>query len=83
MKVFTRCYYCGCKLQVTTEKTKEETTFICPSCHKVNTLDTCEEITTITDIVPTDNTTNSNKTPIMTEQLALEQLKTFCETCPF
>jgi len=84
MKVLTLCDYCGCKLQVTTDKSKEETTFMCPSCNKVNYLDLCKiitntsGITATTNIVSTNNAINSNKKPVMTEQLALEQLKAFC-----
>ena len=84
MKVLTLCDYCGCKLQVTTDKTKEETTFMCPSCNKVNYLDLCKIITktssttATTDIVSTGNAIGSDKEPVTTEQLALEQLKAFC-----
>jgi len=84
MKVLTLCDYCGCKLQVTTDKSKEETTFMCPSCNKVNYLDLFKIITktssttATTDIVFTGNAISSNKKPVMTEQLALEQLKAFC-----
>ena len=75
MKVLTLCDYCGCKLQVTTDKPKEETTFMCPSCNKVNSFIT--ETATTTNIVSTGNS-SVDKKPVMTEQLALEQLKAFC-----
>jgi len=84
MEVLTLCKGCGCKLQVSTDETKATTTFICPACSKVNILVLSTAITetaATTSIVSTNNAAvNSNRKPIMTEQLALEQLKMFCVT---
>lgn len=80
MKIQTLCSYCGCRLQVTPkDDDAEETTFICPACNEVNALDILSAITldTTTSTSTNTNTTTNNK-PLMTEQLALQQLKMFC-----